>query len=124
MSTAVVARLDSGGDVLITGPAVRAVAARHDRVTMLVGPRGRAAAELLPGVDELIEWQAPWVDFEAPELTAAHAEALIKQLRDLAPDRVYIFTSFHQSPLPLALLCRMAAVPWVERSASTTPARC
>ncbi|WP_142395058.1 glycosyltransferase family 9 protein, partial [Mycobacterium avium] len=98
MSTAVVARLDSAGDVLITGPAVRAVAARHDRVTMLVGPRGRAAAELLPGVDELIEWQAPWVDFEAPELTAAHAEALIKQLRDLAPDRVYICTSFHQSP--------------------------
>ncbi|GAB4631978.1 hypothetical protein MOKP45_17720 [Mycobacterium avium subsp. hominissuis] len=40
MSTAVVARLDSAGDVLITGPAVRAVAVRHDRVTMLVGPRG------------------------------------------------------------------------------------
>lgn len=113
MSTAVAARLDSAGDVLITGPAVRAAAAAHDRVTMLVGPRGRDAAELLPGVDEIVEWQAPWVDFETPELTAAHAEALIKQLRDLAPDRVYIFTSFHQSPLPLALLCRMAAVPWV-----------
>lgn len=113
MSTALVARLDSAGDVLITGPAVRAVAARHDRVTMLVGPRGRDAAELLVGVDEIIEWQAPWVDFGAPELTAAHAEALIKQLRDLAPDRAYICTSFHQSPLPLALLCRMAAVPWV-----------
>lgn len=113
MSTALVVRLDSAGDVLITGPAVRAVAARHDRVTMLVGPRGRDAAELLVGVDEIIEWQAPWVDFDSPELTAAHAEALIKQLRDLAPDRVYIFTSFHQSPLPLALLCRMAAVPWV-----------
>ncbi|GAB4996073.1 hypothetical protein MAHJHV59_47120 [Mycobacterium avium subsp. hominissuis] len=40
---------------------MRAVAARHDRVTMLVGTRGRAAAELLPGVDELIEWQASWV---------------------------------------------------------------
>jgi ADP-heptose:LPS heptosyltransferase len=78
-----------------------------------VGPRGRDAAELLIGVDEIVEWQAPWVDFESPELTAGHAEALIKQLRDLAPDRVYIFTSFHQSPLPLALLCRMAAVPWV-----------
>ena len=112
-STAVVARLDSAGDVLITGPAVRAVVARHDRVTMLVGPRGRDAAELLVGVDEIVEWQAPWVDFEAPELTASHADALIKQLRDLAPDRVYIFTSFHQSPLPLALLCRMAGVPWV-----------
>ncbi|WP_082968240.1 glycosyltransferase family 9 protein [Mycobacterium scrofulaceum] len=113
MSTAVVARLDSAGDVLITGPAVRAVAAHHERVTMLVGPRGRDAAELLVGVDEIVEWQAPWVDFAAPELTAAHADALIKQLRDIAPAKMYIFTSFHQSPLPLALLARMAGVPWV-----------
>jgi ADP-heptose:LPS heptosyltransferase len=113
MSTAVVARLDSAGDVLITGPAVRAVAATHDRVVMLVGPRGRDAAELLPAVDEVVEWQAPWVDFDSPELTGGHVDALLKQLRDLAPERVYIFTSFHQSPLPLALLCRMAGVPWV-----------
>jgi ADP-heptose:LPS heptosyltransferase len=113
MSRAVVARLDSAGDVLITGPAVRAVAAAHDSVTFLAGPRGRAAAEMLPGVDDVVEWQAPWVDFDSPELTADHVAALVKQLRDLAPDRVLIFTSFHQSPLPLALVCRMAAVPWV-----------
>lgn len=113
MSRAVVARLDSAGDVLITGPAVRAVAARHGWVGFLSGPRGRAAAELLPSVDEVIEWQAPWVDFDSPELTAGHVDSLVKLLRDLAPQRVYIFTSFHQSPLPLALICRMAAVPWV-----------
>jgi ADP-heptose:LPS heptosyltransferase len=113
MSTAVVARLDSAGDVLITGPAVRAIAATHERVVFLAGPRGRAAAELLPGIDEVVEWQAPWVDFDSPELTAGHAEALVKQVRDLAAGRVYVFTSFHQSPLPLALLCRMAGVPWV-----------
>ncbi|MGV0715396.1 glycosyltransferase family 9 protein [Mycolicibacterium sp. XJ662] len=113
MSGAVVARLDSAGDVLITGPAVRAVAARHGDVTFLAGPRGRAAAELLPAVDDIIEWQAPWVDFDSPELTAGHVDALVKQLRDLAPDRVYILTSFHQSPLPLALICRMASVPWI-----------
>ncbi len=112
-TTALVARLDSAGDVLITGPAVRAVAAHHDRVVMLAGPRGRDAAELLVGVDEIVEWQAPWVDFDSPELTAAHADALLKHLRDIAPERVYIFTSFHQSPLPLALLARMAGVPWV-----------
>ena len=113
MSTAVVARLDSAGDVLITGPAVRAVAAGHDRVIFLAGPRGREAATLLPGVDEVVEWQAPWVDFDSPELTADHVEALVKQLRDIAADRVFVLTSFHQSPLPLALLCRMAGVPWV-----------
>jgi ADP-heptose:LPS heptosyltransferase len=113
MTTTLVARLDSAGDVLITGPAIRAVAANSDRVVMLAGPRGREAAELLPGITEVVEWQAPWVDFDAPELTSDHAEALLKQLRDLAPDRALIFTSFHQSPLPLALLCRMAGVPWI-----------
>lgn len=113
MSRAIVARLDSAGDVLITGPAVRAVAEKHEAVTFLAGPRGRAAAELLPSVDDIIEWQAPWVDFDSPELTAGHVDALVKQLRDVAPERVYIFTSFHQSPLPLALICRMASVPWV-----------
>jgi ADP-heptose:LPS heptosyltransferase len=113
MNRAVVARLDSAGDVLITGPAVRAVASSHDGVTFLAGPRGRAAAELLPAVDEIIEWQAPWVDFDSPELTATHVESLVKQLRDVSPSRVYIFTSFHQSALPLALICRMADVPWI-----------
>ncbi len=113
MSNAVVARLDSAGDVLITGPAVRAVAACHDGVTFLAGPRGRAAAELLPAVDDINEWQAPWVDFDSPELTAGHVDSLVKQLRDVAPERAYILTSFHQSPLPLALICRMASVRWV-----------
>ena len=113
MNTALVVRLDSAGDVLVTGPAVRAVAAAHDRVVMLVGPRGRAAAALLPGIGEIIEWQAPWVDFDSPDLTAGHVEALVKQLRDLAADRIFIFTSFHQSPLPMALLCQMAGAPWI-----------
>lgn len=113
MSTALVARLDSAGDVLITGPAVRAVAAAHDRLVFLAGPRGRAAAELLPGIDEIIEWQAPWVDFDSPGLTADHVDSLVKQLRDQRLDRAFILTSYHQSPLPLALICRMASVPWI-----------
>jgi ADP-heptose:LPS heptosyltransferase len=113
MNRAVVARLDSAGDVLIAGPAARAVAAAHDGVTFLAGPRGRAAAELLPGVDEIIEWQAPWVDFDSQELTSTHVDSLVKLLRDVAPSRVYILTSYHQSPLPAALICRMADVPWV-----------
>ncbi|OOK76119.1 putative transferase [Mycobacterium kansasii] len=100
---------------------MRAVAAYHDRVVMLVGPRGRDAAELLVGVDEIVQWQAPWVDFDSPELTAAHADGLVKQLRDIAPARLYIFTSFHQSPLPLALLAKMASVPWVGAISTDYP---
>jgi ADP-heptose:LPS heptosyltransferase len=66
MSRVLVARLDSIGDVLLAGPCVRAVAAHADSVTLLAGPRGRAAAELLPGVDEVLEYRAPWIDPEPP----------------------------------------------------------
>jgi ADP-heptose:LPS heptosyltransferase len=113
MSTALVARLDSAGDVLITGPAVRAVAAGHDRVVFLAGRRGSEAARLLPGVDRVIEWTAAWVDFDAPQLTARGVADLVAMIGEEQPDSVLIFTSFHQSPLPLALVCRMAGVPWI-----------
>jgi ADP-heptose:LPS heptosyltransferase len=113
MSVVIAARLDSAGDVLITGPAVRAVRAAHERLVFLAGPRGKDAAALLPGVDEVVEWQAPWVDFDSPGLTATHVDALVKELTDLRADRMVIFTSFHQSPLPLALIGRMASIPWI-----------
>ncbi|MBV9092108.1 MAG: glycosyltransferase family 9 protein [Mycobacteriaceae bacterium] len=113
MSTALVARLDSTGDVLITGPAVRAVAASHDRVVFLAGPRGSEAARLLPGVDRVVEWAAAWVDFEAPELTMDRVTSLVQAITEEQPDSVLVFTSYHQSPLPLALICRMAGVGWI-----------
>jgi phosphoheptose isomerase/ADP-heptose:LPS heptosyltransferase len=108
-----VARLDNAGDVLLAGPCVRAVAAGADAVTVLAGPRGRAAAELLPGVDEVIEWCAPWIDPEPPELTASGVAALVERVGAARPDAALILTSFHQSPLPLAMALRMAGVPWI-----------
>ncbi|MEV6392868.1 glycosyltransferase family 9 protein [Nocardia xishanensis] len=104
------ARLDSAGDVLVTGPAVRAVAARADRVTFLAGPRGRAAAELLPGVHRVLEFQAGWVDFDPPPVTARTIDHLRTDIASLGVDEALIFTSFHQSPLPLALVLRTAGV--------------
>ena len=43
-----VVRLDNEGDVLLTGPAVRAIAAGARFVTFLCGPRGRAEDQVLP----------------------------------------------------------------------------
>jgi len=123
MTTALVARLDSVGDVLITGPAVRAVAAAHDRVVFLAGPRGSEAARMLPGVDRVVEWQAAWVDFDAPPLTADAVAALVEVIAAEKPDAVLIFTSFHQSPLPLALICRMAGVSWIGAICEDYPGR-
>ena len=108
-----VARLDSLGDVLISGPAIRAVAARASRVALLCGPRGRAAGELLPGVGPILEWSAPWIDAEPGPVTAEAMRPLMRQVKGFAPDVALILTSFHQSPLPLALLLRLAGVPWI-----------
>ena len=51
-------RLDSDGDVLLTGPAVRALArgaaARGGSVDVLASPAGTAAARLLPGVRDVV----------------------------------------------------------------------
>jgi ADP-heptose:LPS heptosyltransferase len=105
-----VARPDSAGDVLVTGPAIRAVAAGAERVVMLCGPRGRSAAELLPGVDELIEWRVPWIDPAPPSVDRSEVESLTRRIAVAGVDEAVIFTSFHQSPLPLALVLRMAGV--------------
>ncbi|WP_106251339.1 glycosyltransferase family 9 protein [Allonocardiopsis opalescens] len=111
--TVLVVRSDNAGDVLLAGPAVRAVAAAARRVVLLAGPRGRAAAELLPGADRVVEWCAPWIDPAPPAVTGEHLDLLDAEVRAAAPDAALILTSFHQSPLPMALLLRRAGVPWI-----------
>ncbi len=117
-----VARLDNDGDVLLSGPAVRAVAAGTgtgtgtgtsaggNSVTMLVSPRGRQAAELLPGVDDVLVWHCPWIDAEPEAVERADIDALVDSLAALRLDAALVLTSYHQSALPLALLLRMAGV--------------
>jgi HAD superfamily hydrolase (TIGR01662 family) len=103
-------RVDSAGDVLLTGPAIRALRAGADRLTLLCGPRGEAAAALLPGVDELIGWHTPWIDPEPKPVDPVKVNALVDRVAALAVDEAVVFTSFHQSPLPFALLLRLAGV--------------
>lgn len=103
-------RLDSFGDVLLAGPAVRAVAHRAERVAMLCGPQGAPAARLLPGVAEVLEWEAPWVGFSPPPVDREDVERIVDRVAAGRFDAALVLTSFHQSPLPAALLLRMAGV--------------
>ena len=105
-----VARVDNDGDVLLAGPAVRAVAAGAGRVTLLCGPRGRQAAALLPGVDDVLVRGAEWIDPEPQPVERAAIDAFVDALAALQLDAAVVLGSFHQSPLPLALLLRMAGV--------------
>ncbi|RKS80218.1 ADP-heptose:LPS heptosyltransferase [Motilibacter peucedani] len=121
MSRVLLARLDSFGDVLLAGPAVRAVAASGARVTLLVSPTGAPAAELLPDVDEVVVWDCPWTGFTPSPVDAADVLGLVDRLRGLEIDAAVVLTSFHQSPLPLALLLRMAGVARIAGTSTDYP---
>lgn len=110
MKRVLLARQDNNGDVLLTGPAVRTVA-QSCEVTYLCGPRGAAAAAMLPGVEDIVVFEAAWIDAEPRAVQSGEISAFVEDVRERAFDEAIVFTSFHQSPLPLALLLRMAGVP-------------
>jgi ADP-heptose:LPS heptosyltransferase len=106
-------RLDGLGDVLLTGPALRALAAGSRHVTLLAGPAGAAVAPLLPGVNDVLVYNAPWIGPDPQPLDDGCLRFLMRELILGDFDEAVVFTSFHQSPLPAALLLRMTAVPRV-----------
>jgi heptosyltransferase III len=119
--TTLAVRLDSDGDVLLTGPAVRALAAASRRVDLLASPAGRSAAELLPGVDEVLLVDPPWSGYQPPPADPAVLAGMVELLRARSYDQAVVFTSFHQSALPMALLAKWAGVPRVVAASEDYP---
>jgi ADP-heptose:LPS heptosyltransferase len=122
VSGALVVRLDSMGDVLVSGPAVRAVAARTE-VSMLVGPLGAPAAELLPGVEDVLVWDCPWISARPDAVDALGIEAVRAQIAARKFDQAVILTSFHQSALPTALVLRLAGIARIAAISEDYPGR-
>lgn len=103
-------RLDSIGDVLMTSPAIRAFRDTLGcHVTLLTSSAGAAAARLVPEIDELVEFAAPWM--KAGGAAAAADLAALERLRAGCFDAAVIFTVYSQSPLPAAYLCHLAGIP-------------
>jgi ADP-heptose:LPS heptosyltransferase len=105
-----VVRLDSAGDMLLAGPAVRALASGGDEVVVLAGPLGEEPARLLPGVAQVLTWTCPWIVADPPPLDPTSWHGVVDDVRSLAVDEAVVLTSFHQSALPTALLLRLAGV--------------
>ena len=115
-----VVRSDNDGDVLLAGPAIRAVAA-HAHVTLLCGPRGKQAAEILPGIDDIIVKELPWIDPQPQQVTWHWLADAVATLRTYRFDQAVILTSFHQSALPLAMVLRAAGVPHITATSEDYP---
>jgi ADP-heptose:LPS heptosyltransferase len=109
-SHVLIVRPDGAGDVLLAGPAVRAVAASAARVTFVAGPRGAAAAALLPGVDEVLVSHIPWIDVEPKPISRPAVLGLADEIARRNVDEALILTSSDQSALPTALVLRLAGV--------------
>jgi lipopolysaccharide heptosyltransferase II len=106
-------RLDSLGDVLMMTPAIRALRSQRAgrRITLLTSPPGAAVARLVPEIDDVLVYEAPWVKSSPARPDSAFDRAVIGRLRDARFDAAVIFTTFSQSPLPAALVCHLADIP-------------
>src|SRR5215212_3410492 len=106
-------RLDSLGDVLMTTPAIRALKASAPgrRITLLTSPAGAAVAKLVPEIDEILVYEAPWMKASGPRDDSRAEYALADRLRAGQFDGAAIFTVYSQNPLPSAYLCYLADIP-------------
>jgi len=101
------------GDVLMTTPALRALAQAgpNRRLTLLTSPSGSAAANLIPYVDDVILYEAPWMKASAARASSHYDRRMADRLRSGGFDAAVIFTCYTQSPLPAAWLCRLGDIP-------------
>ncbi|SKB80837.1 glycosyltransferase family 9 protein [Dyadobacter psychrophilus] len=103
-------RADNMGDVIMASPAFRALKETFDsKITLLTSKAGSIIAPHIPGVDDVMVADLPWVqstNAENPTL-----ESLAAELKQRAFDAVVIFTVYSQSALPAAMLAYMAGIP-------------
>ena len=106
-------RLDSIGDVLMTTPAIRAIkeSCPGRRITLFTSPAGVEVASLVPEIDDVIVYDAPWMKATAPRTNSQPEFEMVEKLRSLQFDAAVIFTVFSQNPLPSAFFCYLADIP-------------
>src|SRR5690606_11589317 len=108
-----VIRADNIGDVVMTGPALRAIrrALPDAELTLLASPSGAEAAPLLPWIDDVVCWRVLWQDLGRLAFDPAREHALIDAIKARAFDGALILTSFSQSPHPAACMAWLAGIP-------------
>jgi ADP-heptose:LPS heptosyltransferase len=107
-------RLDNLGDVLVTTPAIHAIkrSLPDASITLLASPVGAQAGKLNPDIDEVVVYEAPWMDpWSRLPQDPEREQRMIAEIASRRFDGAVIFTSFRQSALPSAYLCYLAGIP-------------
>lgn len=107
-------RLDNIGDVIMLGPALRALKAVFPaaHLTLMASSAGSQVAPMLPWVDDVLTWRAVWQEIKGSFDQGPEKEhELVEILREGRYDAAFLFTSFSQSPYPPAYACYLAGIP-------------
>ncbi len=97
----------------MTTAAIRALKeARPGRhIALLTSPAGAPIASLVPDIDEVLVYDAPWMKATAPRPSSEPELRMAERLRAGRFDAAVIFTVYSQNPLPSAFLCYLAGIP-------------
>ena len=114
-----VVRPDNVGDVVLLTPALRALrtAAPDARIELLASPAGAAVAPMIPELDGILTASPSWQLLDVPTdptdaaALAAGEQDLLGRILAGRYDVLLVFTSFSQSPWPVAHLGLLAGVP-------------
>jgi lipopolysaccharide heptosyltransferase II len=102
-------RPDNMGDLLMSGPAIRALKSTFNcHITVLTSSMGAPVTCSMPEVDDTIIFDAPWVQAEK---TASTFDDTVARLKKGRFDAAVIFTVYSQNPLPSVMLAYLAAIP-------------
>jgi len=106
-------RPDNMGDLIMTGPAIRALKESFGaKITVLTSSMSAGVIKHMPEIDEAVIFDLPWVKTaEAPDVNVFNE--VVTQLKERNFDAAVIFTVYSQNPLPTAMLAYLAGVPRV-----------
>lgn len=100
------------GDVLMSSPAIRALhTAIGCKITLLTSEKGGAAAKLISAIDEVIEFDLPWVKSGHAGNSSEQIHDLLEDLKSRCFDGCVIFTVYSQNPMPAIMLAYLAGIP-------------
>jgi lipopolysaccharide heptosyltransferase II len=104
-------RPDNMGDLIMTGPAIRALKNTFNaRITVLTSSMAAGIGKLMPEIDEVMTADLPWVKTtEIPDINIFND--IVHAVREKKFDAAVIFTVYSQNPLPTVMLAYLAGIP-------------
>lgn len=104
-------RPDNMGDLIMSGPAIRALKETFGcDITLLTSSMASNIVPFLPGINDVIQFDVPWVKTNASDNTNSFYK-IIDLIKQGNFDAAIIFTVFSQNPLPSAMIAYLADIP-------------